>query len=257
MKIRCGKIWTRFCHRHLKKDGTKLKIICTCIDSGGHRANQVYKFCKKRFHRNIFAIKGSNDSAAAYIQKPSKNNREQAYLFTIGVDTGKSWLMDRLKVENPGPGYCHFPLEDGKGYDEKYFKGLTSEKKVMRYKMGKAYFAWELKDKGQHKRNEALDCRNYATAAIEITNLLLKKPEEMKQQAAEKRKKEDNEAGEVLSDGRNYAGNSTKTFRRMAGSRTDSDNRAELHNREPGSDKGEFDGNQKRNRLPEQKSDCA
>jgi len=168
-----------------KPDGTKLKLVCTCIDSGGHRSNQVYKFCKPRFNRRVFAIKGSNDSAAAYIQKPTKNNREQAYLFMIGVDTGKSWLMDRLKVEQPGPGYCHFPREDGRGYDDKYFKGLTSEKRVMRYKMGRAYFAWELKDKGEHKRNEALDCRNYATAAIEITELPLKRPEDRQQKTAE------------------------------------------------------------------------
>ena len=161
-----------------KPDGSKLKIIVTCMDSGGHRTNQVYKFCKARFNRRIFAIKGSNDSAAAYIQKPTKNNREQAYLFTIGVDTGKSWLMDRLKLPEPGPGFCHFPREDGRGYDEKYFKGLTSEKKVMRYKMGRPYFAWELKDRGEHRRNEALDCRNYATAAIEISGLPLKKPED-------------------------------------------------------------------------------
>ena len=108
-----------------KPDGTKLKISCTCVDSGGHRTNQVYKFCKARFNRRVFAIKGSNDSAAAYIQKPTKSNREGAYLFTLGVDTGKSLLMDRLKVEEEGPGYCHFPKEDGRGYDEKYFKGLT------------------------------------------------------------------------------------------------------------------------------------
>lgn len=160
-----------------KPDGTRLKITATCMDSGGHRTNQVYKFCKQRFHRRVFAIKGSNDSAAAYIQRPTKNNREQVYLFTIGVDTGKSWLMDRLKVEEPGPGFCHFPQEEGRGYDERYFKGLTSERKVMRYKMGRPYFAWELKDRGEHRRNEALDCRNYATAAIEITGLPLKRPE--------------------------------------------------------------------------------
>ena len=86
--------------------------------------------------------------------------------------------MDRLKLGEDGPGFCHFPKEENKGYDEKYFKGLTSEKKVMRYKMGRPYFAWELKDKGEHKRNEALDCRNYATAAIEITGLPLKKQED-------------------------------------------------------------------------------
>lgn len=166
-----------------KADGTKLKVICTCIDSGGHRSNQVYKFCKERFNRKVFAIKGSNDSAAAYIQKPTKNNREQAYLFILGVDTGKSLLLQRLKVEEEGPGYCHFPKDEkGKpysprGYDNTYFKGLTAEKQVLTYKKGRPIFEWKLRDLGQHKRNEALDCRNYATAAIEITGLPLKKPD--------------------------------------------------------------------------------
>lgn len=177
MEDQCWKDLDTFLQQSWKKaDETQLKLSCTCIDSGGHRSNQVYKFCKARFNRRVFAIKGSNDSAAAYIQKPTKSNREGAYLFTLGVDTGKSLLMDRLKLEDEGPGFCHFPKEDGRGYDEKYFKGLTSEKKVMRYKMGRPYFAWDLKDKGQHKRNEALDCRNYATAAIEITGVPLKKP---------------------------------------------------------------------------------
>lgn len=167
-----------------KADGTQMKIACTCIDSGGHRSNQVYKFCKARFNRRIFAIKGSNNSAAAYIQKPTKNNREKAYLFTLGVDTGKSLLLQRLKLQEEGPGYCHFPKDEhGKpysprGYDENYFKGLTAERQVLIYKKGRPFFEWRLRDKGEHKRNEALDCRNYATAAIEITGLPLKKPEE-------------------------------------------------------------------------------
>lgn len=167
-----------------KADGTQMKIACTCIDSGGHRSNQVYKFCKARFNRRIFAIKGSNNSAAAYIQKPTKNNREKAYLFTLGVDTGKSLLLQRLKLQEEGPGYCHFPKdEQGKpysprGYDENYFKGLTAERQVLIYKKGRPFFEWRLRDKGEHKRNEALDCRNYATAAIEITGLPLKNPEE-------------------------------------------------------------------------------
>lgn len=178
-----------------KPDGTKMKIVCTCIDSGGHRSNQVYRFCKERFNRRVFAIRGSNDSAAAYIQKPTKNNREQAYLFTLGVDTGKSLLLQRLKVEEEGPGFCHFPKDEkGKpysprGYDEKYFKGLTSEKQVLHYKRGKAVFEWVLKDLGEHKRNEALDCRNYATAAIEIYGMPLKKPDQQTTQQPKVRKR--------------------------------------------------------------------
>lgn len=178
-----------------RADGSKLKIVCTCMDSGGHFTNQVYKFCKARFNRKVFAIKGSNDSAAAYIQKPTKNNREQAYLFTLGVDTGKSLLLQRLKLTEEGPGYCHFPKDEkGKpysprGYDENFFKGITAEKQVIVYKKGRPFFEWRLRDLGQHKRNEALDCRNYATAAIEITGLPLKKVEKPAAGTTVKRKK--------------------------------------------------------------------
>lgn len=187
-----------------KPDGTVLKIVCACVDSGGHRTNEVYKFCKARQNRKIFAIKGSNDSAAAYIQKPTKNNREQAYLFTLGVDTGKSLLLQRLKIEEEGPGFCHFPKdEDGKpysprGYDESFFKGITAEKQVLVYKKGRPFFEWRVRDAGQHKRNEALDCRNYATAAIEITCLPLKKPEPAAGQQVQKRKRKRTRTGGII-----------------------------------------------------------
>ena len=164
-----------------KPDGTQMRLVCVCQDSGGHRANQVYKFCKARFKRRIFAVRGSNNSADPYIKKPTKNNREQAYLFTLGVDTGKSLLLQRLKVEDEGPGFCHFPKEPEKGYDEKYFTGLTAERQVLVYKKGRPFFEWRIKDSA-HKRNEALDCRNYAAAAIEIAGVPLKKKEAPKAQ---------------------------------------------------------------------------
>lgn len=160
-----------------KADGTELRIICACMDSGGHFTNKVYRFCKARTARKIFAIKGKDGTDRPYIPKPSKNNREQAYLFTLGVDTGKSLLLQRLQIEEEGPGYCHFPKDENgyiRGYDEDYFKGLTAEKQVLRYKKGRPYFVWELT--GETKRNEPLDCRNYAQAAIEITGLTLKEP---------------------------------------------------------------------------------
>lgn len=160
-----------------KPDGTKMKIVCVCMDSGGHFTNKVYKFCKARFARRIFAIKGGNQNEAAYIQKPTKNNREKALLFTLNVNTGKSLLLQRLQVAEEGPGFCHFPKEEGRGYENAYFTGLTSEKQVMTYKKGKVVFRWEVKDYA-HKRNEALDCRNYATAAMEIYGMPLKKESE-------------------------------------------------------------------------------
>ena len=164
----------------IKPDGSKLKIICTCIDSGGHYTNEVYKFTKARAGRRVFAIKGKGGAEVAYISAPTKNNRYKATLFTIGVDTGKSLLYDRLKVADPGPNYCHFPSDPSAGYDERYFKGITAEKQVLVYKKGKACYSWELKDPS-FKRNEPLDIRNYATAALEIASPVLK-PKEPEQQ---------------------------------------------------------------------------
>ena len=155
------------------KDGRKLKILSTCIDSGGHFTQEVYKFAKKRINRRIWAIKGRGGSQTPYYSKPSTSNAYKTPLFTLGVDTGKAILYQRLAVEEPGPNYCHFPEDEGRGYTEEYFKGLTSEKMVMTYKKGRAQYVWKVK-KGI-KRNEPLDIRNYATAALEITNPILKK----------------------------------------------------------------------------------
>lgn len=155
------------------KDGRKLKILSTCIDSGGHFTQEVYKFAKKRINRRIWAIKGRGGSQTPYYSKPSTSNAYKTPLFTLGVDTGKAILYQRLAVEDPGPNYCHFPAEEGRGYTEEYFKGLTSEKMVISYKKGRAQYVWKVK-KGI-KRNEPLDIRNYATAALEITNPILKK----------------------------------------------------------------------------------
>lgn len=158
------KTWT-------KKDGTRMMLTAGCIDSGGHYTNEVYRFCVERWNRNIWAIKGSNKGMEApFISNPSKNNRVKVPLFTIGVDTGKCLVYDRLNVKHPGPGYCHFPKGD-RGYDERYFKGLTAEKHVVTYKQGRATWVWLLKEKGL--RNEPLDIRNYATAAMEIAHLPL------------------------------------------------------------------------------------
>ena len=157
-----------------KKDGTPLRITATCMDSGGHHTNAVYSFCKERFERRIFAIKGRGGQDVPYIQNPSTSNRVKAPLFTIGVDAGKALIYQRLRKTTPGPNYCHFPAEEEAGYDEMYFRGLTSEKLVTRFKKGKMSSMWVLKDE-KYKRNEPFDLRNYATAAVEIANPVLSK----------------------------------------------------------------------------------
>lgn len=155
-----------------KKDGTVLNILSACMDSGGHHVDQVYRFTKSRWERRIYAIKGKGGSDLPYIHKHTTNNRANAPLFILGVDAGKALLYQRLRHETKGPNYCHFPVNEEAGYDEQYFKGLTSEKMVVRFRKGRPVVVWELKD-SKHKRNEPLDLRNYATAAVEIANPVL------------------------------------------------------------------------------------
>ena len=152
----------------LYENGEGLKIICTCIDSGGHYTTEVYKFCKIRESRRVFAIKGIGGYGKPFINKATRNNRERAALFSIGVDAGKEVILARLKIKDEGPHYCHFPINPEKGYTPEYFEALTSEKRVIKYKKGIATFEWVKKN--STIRNEAFDLRNYANAAIEILN---------------------------------------------------------------------------------------
>lgn len=156
-----ARVWRR-------QDGYGMTIACTCIDSGGHHTTEVYRFCKAREHRRIFAIKGKGGNGIPFIGRMSRTPREKCALFILGVDSGKETVMSRLKQEFEGsPGYCHFPRNENRGYDEDYFRGLTSEKRVIRFHKGVPRVEW-VKKSGV--RNEPLDLRNYATAALEIVN---------------------------------------------------------------------------------------
>lgn len=150
-----------------KEDGSLLHICCTCIDSG-YQANAVYTFAKERISRRVFAIKGRGGANLPYIRNPTESNREKTPLFTIGVDAGKTLLFKRLQVQNKGPNYCHFPLNEAAGYNEDYFRGLTAEQQVTRFHRGRLVMAWIPREGNQFKRNEPLDLRNYASAAMEI-----------------------------------------------------------------------------------------
>jgi phage terminase large subunit GpA-like protein len=147
-------------------DGKGLKVACTCIDSGGHFTSEIYKYTKRNEHRRILAVKGQGGPGIPLIHKLTRKNKENALLVILGVDDGKSQIYSSLRVEEPGPKYCHFPLD--RGYDRFYFQGLLSEKLVPRKKNGVTRYVWE--KISSSARNEALDVRNYALAAREILN---------------------------------------------------------------------------------------
>lgn len=154
---------------YTREDGLKMQIMTTCIDSGGHHTSEVYAYCKKREMRRVWAIKGQGGSGVSYIQRPKKRNNSGVWLFNIGVDVGKDTLASRLKTEfEYEAGYCFFPIEAEKGYDEQYFEGLTAEKRQIRTVNGSVKINWVVKYEGI--RNEPFDLRNYNSAALEILN---------------------------------------------------------------------------------------
>lgn len=169
-----------------KKDGTVMTLLAVGMDTGGHHTDRVYRFCKARWDRHVYALKGKGGQDVPFIRNPTTNNRVKVPLFIIGVDAGKALVYQRLRhepAEREGPNYCHFTMNEDAGYDETYFRGLTSEVAVTRFHKGRSVTVWELRDKS-YKRNEPLDLRNYATAAVEIANPVLEPPEEDKPRAA-------------------------------------------------------------------------
>lgn len=160
-------------HVYKFENGRGLMISITCVDSGGHKTQSVYKHCRERMNRRVFAIKGVGGDGVPFTKPPNKvkivvNGKAigQTWLYSIGVDAGKATIMNNLKVQEAGVKFCHFPKDEGRGYDMAYFNGLLSEKLVMKTERGRTRWAWE-KLPG-HERNEALDCRNYALAAFRI-----------------------------------------------------------------------------------------
>lgn len=144
--------------------GTKLGIMGAAIDTGGHYTQEVYRYCR-HYPYKVFAIKGGNTPGGPLVSRPSKRNLGKVNLFSVNTITAKDTIYSRLNLSNPGPGYSHFPVKEI--YNTEYFHQLTVEKRVLRYKQGRPYHTY-VKRSGE--RNEALDCRVYALAALYIIN---------------------------------------------------------------------------------------
>jgi phage terminase large subunit GpA-like protein len=149
-------------------DNKLMRVKKMAVDSG-YASDFVYVYTKSRQPRAI-AIKGEGGLGKPLIKGTgtlTKSNH--ARLITLGVDTGKEEIVNRLMVSHPGPGYCHFPKlfngEPARGYDEEYFKGLTAERRIVKSKHGFRTYIWI---KRLSQRNEPFDCRNYALGALRM-----------------------------------------------------------------------------------------
>jgi len=143
--------------------GIEMRVLCAFMDSG-HKAKAVYQFTKKRERIKVYACKGRGGPAVPLISRPTRQGTVRAALFSVGTDTAKDLIYSRIQSADLGPGYMHFPSDR----DETWFRQLTSETKVTRYKDGVPFSKFENPSKA---RNEALDCRVYAMAALQLLNI--------------------------------------------------------------------------------------
>ena len=148
----------------LRADGQVFTIAGACVDSGGHNTQAVYKFCRARRLRRIWAIKGASEGpgqrnpvwpSRVRTRKGSRDYRP----VIIGTNAAKDSISARLQIEHPGPGCMHFPADR----DQNYFAQMTGERLVQKKRGGKQFRVWEAK---RNQAHEALDCRVYAYAAL-------------------------------------------------------------------------------------------
>jgi phage terminase large subunit GpA-like protein len=149
----------------------KLKPVVTVIDSGGQHDDQgfaepVYKFVRPRQPREVgpgvYAIKGSSKNGAALVV--NRRPKHGICLKMIGTIVAKLTVQSRLKLDDHGPRFIHFPI--GHGFDEESFAQLGAEaaKRVKR----RGYEVLEFYK--LRPRNEMLDMFAYSFAAVEILN---------------------------------------------------------------------------------------
>jgi phage terminase large subunit GpA-like protein len=149
-------------------NGQKMRVRRMCVDSN-YASDFVYAYTKPRQPRCV-SVRGEGGLGKPFIKGAgtlTKGNR--ARLYTLGVDTGKEEIVNRLRVNEVGAGFWHFPKfadnEPCRGYDEEFFKGLTAESRITKSKYGFKTYIWS---KRLSQRNEPFDCRNYALAGLTL-----------------------------------------------------------------------------------------
>lgn len=153
-------------------NGPWMKIKAAAIDSGGHYTHQCYVFTRTRNQKNWFAVKGESRPGQPIKARKSfvdVNERGRvikrgATLWLVGTDTAKDLLHGRFAVQQPGPGYVHFPAD----MPPEFFQQLTSESRVLAKTARGDDYRW-IKPSGA--RNEVLDCTVYAMFCTQALDL--------------------------------------------------------------------------------------
>ncbi len=148
---------TRFPH----EGGQTLAIDVVAIDSGGHYTHDVYRYAMMREGRRVHATHGSTKAAQPIVAgAPSKKDvnldgqvvRDGVKLWSVGTETAKDLIFNRLRIAQPGPGFMHMTRQLG----DTFFDQLVAEERLEQRTARGMVWRW-VKPKS-NTRNEVLDC---------------------------------------------------------------------------------------------------
>jgi phage terminase large subunit GpA-like protein len=151
--------------------GVDLVIIQTCLDSAGHRTDEVYAVVQANEHRAFHPVAtiGRAGLRGTPILGPRSPKRPErpVELQTVNVDGAKDTMLDDLRKDTPGAGYVHLP-DQRDMIDQAFVAQLTSEHKLVQKhkKTGLVREEWiKLRD-----ANHAWDAAVLAFAAYRRAN---------------------------------------------------------------------------------------
>lgn len=150
----------------VREDGAILQLRAAGFDTGFSVCQrQLYTYLRPRLGRRYYAFKGASQKAAQPISHSIHTKVEMVKLILVGTNRIKGFLYNRATISAAGPGYLHFPAE----YTDEYFKQFLAEESLTEYINGEEVRVFTMpivKPEGGTTRNEILDCRVYATAAL-------------------------------------------------------------------------------------------
>ena len=142
--------------------GGSMGIGAVAVDSSD-QTQDVYSWAYRAQSviRNLRVIKGASQQAKPIVGASTpievtyrgRKVLNGLHKWEVGVHAAKDLLLGQLGIANPGPGYIHF----SKDLPNEFYEQLTGEKRVVSLVNGQPAHKWV-----RVRRNEALDCRNYA-----------------------------------------------------------------------------------------------
>lgn len=149
------------------ESGKEVSIYKGFIDMAGHRTDEVKKFVKKNKNKFVM-LRGDPREVKTNDARPiaslKKSNVDDSIIMWVATTKAKDIIFQRLAlIDDSEYGFIHH----NKSFDEKWYKGLTSEKKIFK-KNKKGFIEETYVNMATDKRNEPLDLTVYQLAGIRL-----------------------------------------------------------------------------------------